>query len=739
MKAGLIGRGVTAAAAAVALAGAGPLAAAPRGAGTPAAESRGVAGTPAAASRGVARTPVASAWAAFQADAQGRGGGGQGRGGQAGGGRGGGRGQARDNLNQPVGTGSVSGTVVSDRGTPVRRARVTLTGAELRGGRSTVTSDSGAFEFLAIPAGRFTLTASKPGYVNNAYGAKQPGRPGTPIQLAEGQKLEGRSISLPSGSVVTGIVLDDVGEPSPGTQVRVMRFVMRSGERSLQQAGQDTTDDRGLYRVYGLMPGSYLVSAMPRNQSVGAIRETIAAELESLLQQAGAAGGDTGGRGGRGGLGAGGLGGAALGGGRGAQALIDRANQLQTQLQQADQEQSVAYAPVFYPGTASPSQAQSVTLGVGEERGGVDFHLQLVPTARVSGSVTSATGTLPPGTQVSLVPTDRGGLPNIPGLGNNNARVGADGQFTFQNVIPGQYSLQARATVREEDPNADPNQPQAGGRGGRGGRGGFGRGGAIAQVLWAATDVSVGGTDLANLSLNLQPGMTVAGRLEFEGAAGGSQDFSRVRVNLVPRGQQTIEIGFQPPAQVDDTGRFTITGVAPGRYSLQAAAGFGGGRGGQGGITGGAAGAGANAQWTVKSAVIGGVDVLDFPIEIQPNQNISDAVVTFSTRTQELSGTLQDPSGRPTADYTIVLFPADNRYWTPLSRRISASRPDTDGRFSMRNMPPGEYRLTAITDAEPGEWYDPAFLDQLAQASIPVSIREGETKVQDIRVAGGGQ
>lgn len=638
-------------------------------------------------------------------------------------GQGGGRGQgaARDATAQPVGQGSIEGVVFSDNGAPVRRARVTLSGAELRGGRSTVTSDQGAFEFLALPAGRFTLTASKTGYVNNSYGAKRPGRPGTPIQLADGQKIESASISLPRGSVVTGIVVDDLGEPSPGTQVRVMRYILRAGERSLQQAGQDTTDDRGLYRVYGLQPGDYMVSAVPRNQNLGALRETIASEVEALLQQAGAQGRGGAGRGGA----AGGLGGVFLGGGGagGQQALVERAQQLQQQLQQADQEQAVAYAPVYYPGTTSPSGAQTVTLGVGDERGGVDFHLQLVATARVTGVVMSSTGTLPQGTQVMLVPSDRAGLPSIPGVSNNSTRVGQDGRFTLQNITPGQYSLQARAVVREVDSNAAP--ADQGGRGGRGGRGGLGQ---IAQVLWAATDLTVTGSNPPDIVLDLQPGMTVSGRIVFEGGGG---DPERVRVNLVPRGEQTLDIGgTPPPGQVDATGRFTIMGVAPGQYSINANA-NGGGRGGQG------AGAASTVSWTLQSAVVGGVEALDFPFEVAPSQPIGGAVLTFGNATQELSGTLQDSSGRPTADYTIVLFAGDNRYWAPQSRRIAAARPDTNGRFTMRGLPAGDYRLTAIVDAEPGEWYDPAFLSQLVGASIPVSIREGEKKVQDIRVAGG--
>jgi hypothetical protein len=73
----------------------------------------------------------------------------------------------------------------------------------------------------------------------------------------------------------------------------------------------------------------------------------------------------------------------------------------------------------------------------------------------------------------------------------------------------------------------------------------------------------------------------------------------------------------------------------------------------------------------------------------------------------------------------------------PQARRITATRPGTDGRFTFRGLPAGEYRLTAVTDVEPGEWYDPAFLNQLSSVSIPISLSEGERKVQDIRLAGG--
>jgi hypothetical protein len=681
--------------------------------------------------------------------AQGRGG----RGGQA---------PARDTQPQPVtGTGVISGAVVTgERATPVRRARVTLSGVELRGGRSTVTNDQGQFTFSALPPGRFTMTASKAGFVDVPYGAKRPGRPGTPIQLAAGQKLENANITLPRGGVITGVVVDDTGEPAPGTQVRVMRYVMRTGEKTLQQAGQGQSDDRGIYRIYGLQPGDYLVSAVPRNQGIGDLRNTIAAEIETAIQQlqaSGLAGGRLGGAAGAGGGGGGGGRAGGGGGGRGGldlqqfmgrggnPDLLNRVAQLQQQLEQTEQEQSVAYAPVYYPGTASPAASSPVTLAISEERGGVDFRLVLVQTAKIEGAVQSQDGALPQGTQVSLIPMDQIGMPPIPGAGGNQTRAGQDGRFTFNNVAPGQYRVMARANVRVLDPNQPVEVVTGRGQGGRA-QGPGGRGGGqqqLAQVLWGSADVNVSGTNLQGVTVTLQPGMTVSGRVTFESSTlMPPGDLTRVRVNISPRSSQVgMDLGGLPPARVDATGRFTITGVPPGRYSINANAGpavaVGSGAAGTAAGGGRASAAGGGQQWVLKSAAGSAQDALDFGFSVEPHQDVAGLTLTFVDRSQEVTGTIQDPTGKPTADFTIILFAADKVYWVPQARRIQSAQPGTDGRFAFRNIPPGEYRLTAVTDVEPGEWFDPNFLGQIVNASIPVSVRDGEKKVQDIKVAGG--
>jgi len=675
--------------------------------------------------------------------AQGGGGGQQaGQVGQGGGGRGGGRGaaagQARDatQIQPATGTAMIIGQVVTgDTGTPVRRARVNLSGTELRGQRSTMTDDEGRFVFTQIPAGRYTMTSSKAGFVSIAYGAKSAGRAGTPIQLADGQKLESKPISMPKGGVVTGVVMDEYGEPSPGTSVRALRMVMQTGEKRLQSAGTSTTDDRGMYRIYGLQPGQYVVTAQPRNTGLMGLQTSVASEIENALQQMqqqlgrGAA---QGGQAGAGGRGAGGGRGGQLGdllqglaGGRGQQ-MID---QLQQQLD-PDGQAAVGYAPVFFPGTTSPSAATMVDVTVGQERFGVDFQLQLVSTSTVTGTLSSFDGTVPGGAQVTLAPIDT--LPGLPGA-TQTARANQTGAFSFRNVTPGQYRLSARAQVRTPPTEAETAAAQA--AGGRGGRGG-GRGGAPAEILWAHSEITVDGRDLSDVALQLQKGMTISGRLAFDGTKlMAPTDFTRVRVTLTTVGAQDGDFGGVPNATVDAGGRFTIIGVPPGKYSLRGTAPAG--TGGPGVGVGGAMAAGGSGSWILRSSIAGGRDTLDFPLELGPNMNVTDAVLTFADRTTELTGVLQDSQGAATSDYSIIVFPTDSQFWVPQSRRIQSVRPGTDGRYTVRNLPPGEYGIAAVTDVEPGEWFDPAFLRELTGASMRITLADGDRKTQDIRLSGG--
>src|SRR4051812_10345287 len=181
---------------------------------------------------------------------------------------------ARDTSAQPKEApppgGRISGRVLAaDNGRPVKRARVFATAAELPGGRGMLTDDSGVFDLTELPAGRYTLTVSKSGFVALSYGQRRPLQAGTPLQLGDGQQLKGIEFQLPRGSVISGRVLDEDGDAMPGVMVRVMRYQYLQGERRLTAAGNGQTDDKGQYRVWGLMPGEYYVNAIARGGGPG--------------------------------------------------------------------------------------------------------------------------------------------------------------------------------------------------------------------------------------------------------------------------------------------------------------------------------------------------------------------------------------------------------------------------------------------------------------------------------------
>ena len=137
-----------------------------------------------------------------------------------------------------TGTATISGIVVTDDDDkkPVRRARVSIMDNERRSGSTVVTDDSGRFTFRNVAAGRYVLTPTKAAWVGTAYGATRPGRPGTPLTIADGQKVEGITITLARGGVITGTVVDEQGRPLERTMVEAMRFVYQGGTRNLMPA-----------------------------------------------------------------------------------------------------------------------------------------------------------------------------------------------------------------------------------------------------------------------------------------------------------------------------------------------------------------------------------------------------------------------------------------------------------------------------------------------------------------------
>jgi hypothetical protein len=132
---------------------------------------------------------------------------------------------------------------------------------------------------------------------------------------------------------------------------------------------------------------------------------------------------------------------------------------------------------------------------------------------------------------------------------------------------------------------------------------------------------------------------------------------------------------------------------------------------------------------------VNGVDASDVAFEVRPHEHVTGVVVTLTDRPAEISGTLQTADGKPAPEYVLVVCSADARFRVPRARRTQHVRPDINGRFIVRDLPAGDYLISAVTDLEDGQWNDPAFLEALAASSpIRISLAEGDRKIQDIRI-----
>ncbi|MBI4266508.1 MAG: carboxypeptidase regulatory-like domain-containing protein [Acidobacteria bacterium] len=328
-----------------------------------------------------------------------------------------GRQAPRDPRDPDRGTGLIQGRVaVSDTGLPLRRAQIRASARGVPLARFASTDAEGRFELRDLAAGRWTLTASRAGYVTQRLGQPPPtvgmvtslggGMAALDersavgarlIDIGPGTRFTGADFALVRGGAINGRVFDEVSEPVAGAQVTVLRSQFDRGRRLLVSTGTaGQTDDRGAFRVFGLPPGEYYVSATLR-----------ASPLES------------------------------------ADLLPDASGTLRPDV--------ITYAPTYFPGTTNVAEAQPLALGVGQE---ADVTISLLPSrlAVVSGTVIASNG-LPLGNgRVTLAAVSEPGAPEL--TGGSAGTVLPDGSFVLANVVPGSYLLEVRAGTGRA--NAEP-------------------------------------------------------------------------------------------------------------------------------------------------------------------------------------------------------------------------------------------------------------------------------------------
>ncbi len=82
--------------------------------------------------------------------------------------------------------------------------------------------------------------------------------------------------------------------------------------------------------------------------------------------------------------------------------------------------------------------------------------------------------------------------------------------------------------------------------------------------------------------------------------------------------------------------------------------------------------------------------------------------------------------GKAVTAYTAVFFSQNRELWGT-SRYIAAARPDQEGRFTVKTLAPGDYRVVAVEHIDEDTWTDPDFLNSVWGASVSLSLHEDET------------
>jgi hypothetical protein len=129
-------------------------------------------------------------------------------------------------------------------------------------GYKSIAGTDGRFALKNVEPGQYRLEVSRYGFVSQHYGQKRAEDPGATLTLSPGRVLSDLIFHLLPAAVIAGRILDEDGQPLPWVQLSAMHEVYYEGKRKLQTESIAETNDLGEYRLFGLSPGHYLVSAV---------------------------------------------------------------------------------------------------------------------------------------------------------------------------------------------------------------------------------------------------------------------------------------------------------------------------------------------------------------------------------------------------------------------------------------------------------------------------------------------
>jgi hypothetical protein len=336
-----------------------------------------------------------------------------------------------------------------------------------------------------------------------------------------------------------------------------------------------------------------------------------------------------------------------------------------------------SYAFTYYPGTPEISRATAIDVRPGSDVL-LDFVVPKQQLYSISGKVTAdpvavANGltALPPVT-LSLAFQTLNGNNGVFTMGQAFDPV--TGNFTLRDVIPGSYVLQAAAPPSS-----------------------------------ARLPVEVTNSNLENLVVVVDSGVQINGRFIVEGGEMPATSTMRVQMRLVTNGVTNF-VGFAPSAQPAADGTFSLTGVLPGQYRVFAPP---------------------SQDFYVKEVRYDRSDALSSPIEVsRRNSETATMEVLISRNVGQVDGVIVDERTQPVPGVQAVLIP-EVRGRTDLYKTATT---DQTGRFTMRGVTPGDYKLFAWEAMENFGYFDPDVLRRSEALGKAVRVAESSKLVVETKM-----
>lgn len=330
----------------------------------------------------------------------------------------------------------------------------------------------------------------------------------------------------------------------------------------------------------------------------------------------------------------------------------------------ATNESQQVLAAEFYADASDEDQAKVLDLRKGGEMNDIDFHLRALIGGSIKGRVV-----MPDAGQ----PHERI-HPSIDIQSTDSQRqfgtgIDQNGEFQFRGVPPGTYIISA--TIGR--PNmSGPN---------------------VAQIHSAEVQVQQG--QEVEVTLTPKPLIELRCAVKIEGP--GSEKYNQFNVTLLSAVRNRPQIGTIWRRD----GECKLSNISPGIWDI-----------------------GVNPlppELYLKAMTLGGKDVLNEEMNLQ--SNVSDVLtIVLSTIAATVSGEVKRQSKEQVLPAVILLAPAVHSMGTLSLYRTRFT--DAEGKFSFGGMPPGDYRLFAFEELEPGSWEAFDFLKPFAASGVPVRLTE---------------